>query len=53
MPLDTGYYVVYVRDALKRPKIRAFRDWLMEQIAPLRDAMSAKSGAQHTVSARQ
>jgi LysR family glycine cleavage system transcriptional activator len=36
VPLDTGYYVVYVRDALKRPKIRAFRDWLMDQVAPFR-----------------
>jgi LysR family glycine cleavage system transcriptional activator len=35
--LDTAYYVVYVRDALKRQKIRAFRDWLVEQIAPFRD----------------
>jgi len=36
--LDTAYYVVYVRDALKRQKIRAFRDWLVEQIAPFREA---------------
>jgi LysR family glycine cleavage system transcriptional activator len=35
--LDTAYYIVYARDALKRPKIRAFRDWLVEQIAPFRD----------------
>lgn len=35
--LDTAYYIVYVRDALKRQKIRAFRDWLVEQIAPFRD----------------
>jgi LysR family glycine cleavage system transcriptional activator len=40
VPLDTGYYVVYVRDALKRPKIRAFRDWVMEQVAPFRAEMS-------------
>ncbi|HVO04238.1 MAG TPA: transcriptional regulator GcvA [Candidatus Cybelea sp.] len=40
-PLDTAYYVVYAREALKRPKIKAFRDWLMEQIAPLRDDMGA------------
>ena len=32
--LDTAYYVVYGHDALKRAKIRAFRDWLFEQIAP-------------------
>ena len=43
VPLDTAYYVVYVRDALKRPKIRAFRDWLVDQTAPLRDAQ-AKPG---------
>jgi LysR family glycine cleavage system transcriptional activator len=41
VPLDTGYYVVYVRDALKRPKIRAFRDWVMDQVAPFRAEMSS------------
>jgi LysR family glycine cleavage system transcriptional activator len=40
VPLDTGYYVVYVRDALKRPKIKAFRDWVMDQVAPFRAEMS-------------
>jgi LysR family glycine cleavage system transcriptional activator len=40
VPLDTGYYVVYVRDALKRPKIRAFRDWVVDQVAPFRAEMS-------------
>jgi LysR family glycine cleavage system transcriptional activator len=35
--LDTAYYIVYGRDALKRPKIRVFRDWLVDQIAPFRD----------------
>ena len=40
VPLDTAYYVVYSKEALKRPKIRAFRDWLMDQIAPLRAEMT-------------
>jgi LysR family glycine cleavage system transcriptional activator len=44
VPLDTAYYVVYTRDALKRPKIRAFRDWLMDQTAPLRDAQLKLKG---------
>jgi len=35
--LDTAYYIVYARDALKRQKIRVFRDWLVDQIAPFRD----------------
>lgn len=35
--LDTGYYVVYARGALKRPKVKAFRDWLIEQIEPIRE----------------
>jgi LysR family glycine cleavage system transcriptional activator len=39
--LDTAYYIVYVRDALKRAKIRAFRDWLVDQIAPFRDGGTA------------
>jgi LysR family glycine cleavage system transcriptional activator len=43
VPLDTGYYVVYVRDALKRPKIKAFRDWVMDQVAPFRAEMSPES----------
>jgi LysR family glycine cleavage system transcriptional activator len=34
--LDTAYYAVYAPEALKRPKIRAFRDWLVEQVAPFR-----------------
>jgi LysR family transcriptional regulator, glycine cleavage system transcriptional activator len=28
---DTGYFIVYAKNALKQPKIKAFRDWLMEQ----------------------
>ena len=43
VPLDTGYYVVYVRDALKRPKIKAFRDWVMDQVAPFRAEMSPEN----------
>ncbi len=45
VPLDTGYYVVYVRDALKRPKIRAFRDWVIDQVAPFRAEMSPEGDA--------
>lgn len=29
--LQTGYWVVYGKGALNQPKIRAFRDWVMEQ----------------------
>ena len=29
--LKTGYWVVYGKGALNQPKIRAFRDWVMEQ----------------------
>jgi LysR family glycine cleavage system transcriptional activator len=28
---DTGYFIVYAKNALNQPKIKAFRDWLMEQ----------------------
>jgi len=28
---DTGYWIVYTKGALKQPKVKAFRDWLMEQ----------------------
>lgn len=30
--LETGYYIVYGKGALKQPKIKAFRDWLLDQI---------------------
>jgi LysR family glycine cleavage system transcriptional activator len=43
--LDTAYYIVYGRDALKRPKIRVFRDWLVDQIAPFRDGGMAAGSA--------
>ena len=33
--LETGYFVVYGPGALKRPKIKAFRDWVMEQVGSL------------------
>jgi LysR family glycine cleavage system transcriptional activator len=29
---DTGYWVVYGKNALKQPKIKAFRDWLFDEI---------------------
>jgi LysR family glycine cleavage system transcriptional activator len=29
--LDTGYWVVYGKGALRQPKVKAFRDWVMEQ----------------------
>jgi len=51
VPLDTAYYVVYAREALKRPKIRAFRDWLMDQIAPLRAEMAPKAKSQDATAA--
>jgi DNA-binding transcriptional LysR family regulator len=31
LPADLAYYVAYLADALKRPKVRAFRDWLFEE----------------------
>ena len=29
MPSDLAYYVVYPAEAIRRRKIKAFRDWLM------------------------
>jgi LysR family glycine cleavage system transcriptional activator len=29
---DSGFYVVYAKSALQRPKIKAFRDWLFDQV---------------------
>ncbi len=31
LPTDLAYYVVYPPEAIKRHKVRAFRDWLLEQ----------------------
>ncbi len=31
LPSDLAYYVVYPNQAAERPKIRAFRDWLLEE----------------------
>jgi LysR family transcriptional regulator, glycine cleavage system transcriptional activator len=31
LPLDLAYYVVYPADAMARPKLRAFRDWLFDE----------------------
>jgi LysR family glycine cleavage system transcriptional activator len=30
--IDGAYYIVYPPDALDRPKVRAFRDWLLEEV---------------------
>ncbi len=30
--LDSGYWVVYGKNALKQPKIKAFRDWLFDEV---------------------
>lgn len=32
LQLDTGYFLVYGPGALKRPKIKAFRDWMVAQV---------------------
>jgi LysR family glycine cleavage system transcriptional activator len=33
LPADLAYYVVYPTQSAERPKIKAFRDWLMEEVA--------------------
>jgi len=38
-------FAVYGRDALKRAKIRIFRDWLVDQIAPFRESGMATADA--------
>jgi LysR family transcriptional regulator, glycine cleavage system transcriptional activator len=32
LPTDLAYYVVYPTQTLQRPKVRAFRDWLFEEV---------------------
>jgi LysR family transcriptional regulator, glycine cleavage system transcriptional activator len=40
LPADLAYYIVYPTQAAERPKIQAFRDWLLEEarFAPDEDA---------------
>lgn len=33
LKLETGYFLVYWPGALKRPRVKAFRDWALEQVA--------------------
>ncbi len=33
LPADFAYYLAYPEAALKRPKVKAFRDWIMEEVA--------------------
>ncbi len=39
LKLETGYFLVYGQGALRRPKIKAFRDWVFDQMAGLIDPM--------------
>ena len=32
-PIDLAYYVVYPAASIMRPKVKAFRDWLLEEVA--------------------
>jgi len=42
---DYGYFVVYPRGALSRPKVKAFRDWLLEEAVGERDAAAFRPEA--------
>ena len=33
LPMDLAYYVVYPPSSIARPKVKAFRDWLFEEVA--------------------
>lgn len=33
LPTEFGYYIVYPREAAARPKVQAFRDWLLAEVA--------------------
>ena len=39
LPTDLAYYVVYPPEAIKRHKVRAFRDWLLEEATRSRSAL--------------
>ena len=42
LPAEWAYYVVYPPRALARPKVRAFRDWLLAEVAPDNETSSAE-----------
>jgi len=42
---DSGFYVVYAKAALQRPKIKAFRDWLFDQVEIDRQMQQSMSSA--------
>ena len=35
--LETGYYLIYGKGALRQAKVKAFRDWILNQMAAFRD----------------
>ena len=39
---EWAYYVVYPLPALERPKVRAFRDWLLAEVAPDKETSPAE-----------
>ncbi|MDY0882158.1 transcriptional regulator GcvA [Dongia soli] len=41
---DSGFYVCYAKSALQRPKIKAFRDWLFDQIEVDRQMQQGPNG---------
>ena len=48
MQLETGYYLIYGKGALRQAKVKAFRDWILGQMSTFRDKKieaAAKPGA--------
>jgi LysR family glycine cleavage system transcriptional activator len=39
--LETGYYLIYGKGALRQAKVKAFRDWIVGQMATFRDKAAA------------
>jgi LysR family glycine cleavage system transcriptional activator len=42
LPADLAYYIVYPTQAAERPKIQAFRDWLLEEARFAPEASAAE-----------
>jgi LysR family glycine cleavage system transcriptional activator len=39
--LETGYYLIYGKGALRQAKVKAFRDWIMGQMTAFREKSAA------------
>lgn len=49
LPISFAHRLVYLPGALSRPKVKAFRDWIMDETAEMREALSSLAPARAAV----